>query len=51
MGSAQRLSIYVNGTHAADVSYANLANWNTWANSTTALTLNAGNNLDYILVQ
>jgi beta-glucosidase len=65
MGSAQTISIYVNGMHAADVSYANLANWNTWADSTTALTLNAGNNtityqkdsgngcinLDYITVQ
>jgi alpha-L-fucosidase len=65
LGSAQTESIYVNGTKVATPSYPNLANWDTWADSTTALTLNAGNNtiayqkdsgngcinLDYITVQ
>jgi alpha-L-fucosidase len=65
IGSAQTMSIYVNGVKVATPSYPNLANWDTWANSTTALTLNAGNNtiayqkdtgngcinLDYITVQ
>jgi len=65
IGSAQTESIYVNGVKVATPSYPNLANWNTWADSTTALTLNAGNNtityqkdtgngcinLDYITVQ
>jgi hypothetical protein len=65
MGSAQNISIYVNGTHVRDSSHPNLANWNTWSNKVETLTLNAGNNtiaykkdsgdgcvnLDYITVQ
>ncbi len=44
MGSTQTESIYVNGVKVATGSYANLANWSTWADNTVTLALNAGIN-------
>ncbi|OAS13272.1 CBM35 domain-containing protein [Paenibacillus oryzisoli] len=59
-------SIYVNGTKIKQATFAKLANWDTWANQTDVLALNAGVNtitykydtgdtgyinLDYIQVQ
>jgi hypothetical protein len=37
-------SVYVNGTHAADLAMAKTTDWDTWGTSSTSLTLNAGKN-------
>lgn len=44
MGSAQTLSLYVNGVDVKQTSLPNLSNWDTWGEATETVTLNAGSN-------
>lgn len=37
-------SIYVNGTHAADLALSKTTDWDTWGTASASLTLNAGKN-------
>jgi len=41
---ARTLSLYVNGTKIKQVSFAVTGDWDTWADQTDVITLNAGNN-------
>jgi hypothetical protein len=43
-GSARTLSVYVNGTKAAQISLAATANWDTWGTQTQGVTVRAGSN-------
>jgi|GEM_PF-3104871 len=43
-GSTEKLSIYVNGNKIKQTSFSNLANWDTWADKSEILYLNAGDN-------
>ncbi|OMD60695.1 alpha-amylase [Paenibacillus odorifer] len=43
-GSAKKVSIYVNGIKVTQTTLANLTNWDTWADQTETLSLQAGNN-------
>ncbi len=43
-GSAQTLSLYVNGTRLRQISLGATANWDSWATAGTTASLNAGNN-------
>lgn len=43
-GSAKKVSIYVNGVKVKQTTLSNLASWNTWADQTETLSLQAGNN-------
>jgi alpha-1,3-glucanase-like protein/carbohydrate binding protein with CBM35 domain len=43
-GSAQTLSVYVNGTRVQQLSLAATANWDTWGTSATTVTLKSGAN-------
>jgi hypothetical protein len=65
-GTSTNTALYVNGTKIKDITCNATADWNTWANETETVTLNAGNNtiaykadtasttpinLDYLTVQ
>jgi hypothetical protein len=44
MGSAQKLSIYVNGAKATTSTFPNLKDWSTWSDKAEVLSLKAGEN-------
>jgi hypothetical protein len=43
-GTSTNTGLYVNGTKIKNISCAGTANWDTWANQTETVSLNAGNN-------